>query len=453
MASPLRSLAEIIISAVTTLETQFSNQGLVHPSLDDPYEPNVLDNEVEVVNARRLIVAAAAQLIASVSTPTDLMKECSTAMFTTATLGFAVDTDIADFLGTAGPKGLHTDQLAGYTGLDALHLSRILRFLATRHIFKETSPNVFTNNRLSSVLQTSKTSQSSPKGIDLGRRYDTPSFSSFVSVCADESMKASCHLSDYMKSPQTKASPFGCAFSPCETTWEWFGKPGNGWRAARFGSAMQNLSDSIPSEILLHAADWGSLEPDTTIVDVGGGVGSAASVLYKHSPHLRYVVQDLDAQISAGTKYWERNAPHALRGGRVSLQVHNFFTPQPVKGAGVYLLRHITHNWHDKQAEEILRNLRAAASPNSKLIILDSLATYTCEVPSSSTQAPYPLLANFGVAGAGWDTALDIQMLAYFDTRERMEHEFRQLGESTGWKLDVVKPGVLATLVFSASTT
>ena len=104
MANPLRSLAEIIASAVTTLETQFSSQGLDFPSLDDPYEPNKLDNGIEVVNARRMIVAAAAQLIATVSMPTDLMKECSTAMFTTATLGFAVDTDIADFLDMAGPK-------------------------------------------------------------------------------------------------------------------------------------------------------------------------------------------------------------------------------------------------------------------------------------------------------------------------------------------------------------
>ena len=85
------------------------------------------------------------------------------------------------------------------------------------------------------------------------------------------------------------------------------------------------------------AADWEGLEPDTAIVDVGGGVGSAALVLHKHFPHLQYVVQDLDGQVSAGTQvsipflpvscvpqhclqYWERNAPSCLQSGRVTLQ-------------------------------------------------------------------------------------------------------------------------------------
>ena len=35
-------------------------------------------------------------------------------------------------------------------------LARILRLLATNHIFTEVSPDVFTNNRLSSVLDTGK---------------------------------------------------------------------------------------------------------------------------------------------------------------------------------------------------------------------------------------------------------------------------------------------------------
>jgi hypothetical protein len=36
---------------------------------------------------------------------------------------------------------------------------RILRYLAARHVFTEVSPNIFTNNRLSSVLFKAKTLQ------------------------------------------------------------------------------------------------------------------------------------------------------------------------------------------------------------------------------------------------------------------------------------------------------
>jgi hypothetical protein len=35
-------------------------------------------------------------------------------------------------------------------------LARVLRLLATNHIFTEVSPDVFANNRLSSVLDTGK---------------------------------------------------------------------------------------------------------------------------------------------------------------------------------------------------------------------------------------------------------------------------------------------------------
>ncbi|KAL0574006.1 hypothetical protein V5O48_007950 [Marasmius crinis-equi] len=464
MYDPLRSLADIISSAVSDLESQYSQNNLNHPSLDDPYYPNPMDNSVEVANAKRLIVAAAAQLIAAVTTPTDLLKQYSTAMFTTTTLGVAVDTKIADFLGVAGPKasssaiiirrwdklfysqGLHVDKLAENTGLDSLHLGRILRFLATRHIFREVSPNTFANNRHSSILRTTKPSVQGPRNEKPG---DHTSFSSFVSFFADESMKAACHLSDFIQNPQNHVSPFALAFPPYQTTWEWFKQPGNEWRAARFASVMKDMGDSVPAEVLLDAANWQSMEPDTIIVDVGGGVGSAALLLYERWPHLRYVVQDLEIQISAGAKFWEHNAPQGLQSGRVQLQVHDFFTPQPVQGAGVYLLRLVTHNWQDDQVKDILRHLRSAASPSSRVIVMNNLATHTCEVPSSFPKAPYPLLANFGVASAGWDTALDMEMLTYFNTRDRTIHEFTELGRAAGWKLEEVKPGMLATLVFT----
>ena len=37
-----------------------------------------------------------------------------------------------------------------------MHPARILRLLATNHIFAEVSPDVFANNRLSSALDTGK---------------------------------------------------------------------------------------------------------------------------------------------------------------------------------------------------------------------------------------------------------------------------------------------------------
>jgi hypothetical protein len=39
---------------------------------------------------------------------------------------------------------------------DLILLARVLRYLATRHVFKEISPDVFVNNRLSSLLKKAK---------------------------------------------------------------------------------------------------------------------------------------------------------------------------------------------------------------------------------------------------------------------------------------------------------
>jgi hypothetical protein len=51
-------------------------------------------------------------------------------------------------------------------------LGRVLRFLATLHIFREVSPDVFANNRISSVMDTGKTIE------DIKARWDMSQFAS-----------------------------------------------------------------------------------------------------------------------------------------------------------------------------------------------------------------------------------------------------------------------------------
>jgi len=72
---------------------------------------------------------------------------------------------------TVNLQGLHADDIASKNGTEGRHtgasstfmiiwwfestpvcLARILRYLATRHMFREVSPDVFTNNRVSSTL-------------------------------------------------------------------------------------------------------------------------------------------------------------------------------------------------------------------------------------------------------------------------------------------------------------
>lgn len=80
----------------------------------------------------------------------------------------------------------------------------------------------------------------------------------------------------------------------------------------------------------------------------------------------------------------------------------DFFDEQPVLPGepGVFLLRNITHDWSDKYAVKILRQLRDAAIPSTKLVLISCITDYACRVPDDdeAEAPPAPLLANLGGA-------------------------------------------------------
>jgi hypothetical protein len=66
----------------------------------------------------------------------------------------------------------------------------------------------------------------------------------------------------------------------------------------------------------------------------------------------------------------------------------------------------VLHDWSDKYSLKILKQLRGAASPGTKLVILEMIMRYTCHgdtdeivagiTSSTPIKAPSPLLANWG---------------------------------------------------------
>lgn len=332
-------------------------------------------------------------------------------------------------------------------GVDADSQARVLRFLATRHVFKEVAPNTFANNRVSSLLV--KTKSLKEIKADPEAKYDGAPVAAIVASTGDESLKASGYLSEFLRNPGADLSAFNTAFKTPATMWEWREEPHNVWRARRFAVGMKGGGDMFPASIFTEGVAGDKLPADALIVDVGGSVGSVTLKLAKVFPHLRYIVQDLQKEITEGEKFWASSAPELLASKRVQLQVHNFFEPQPVKDAAVYFMRVVIHDWPDVTAKEIMANTRKAAGANSKLVLFDCVMPYACVTPGAPP-VPSPLLPNLGVAGAGFVTALDIEMMTVFNGKERTVDEFRALGEATGWKLEEVKPGMLFAFVFSA---
>jgi hypothetical protein len=53
----------------------------------------------------------------------------------------------------------------------------------------------------------------------------------------------------------------------------------------------------------------------------------------------------------------------------IEAQAHDFFKPQPVKGANAYYLAAVLHDWPDKQALQILGQIREAMRKKSVVLI------------------------------------------------------------------------------------
>jgi len=65
----------------------------------------------------------------------------------------------------------------------------------------------------------------------------------------------------------------------------------------------------------------------------------------------------------------------------------------------------VLHDWSDKYALKILKQLRDAATPSTKLLVVDIILPYACHETEEETdgitgavsiKAPKPLLANWG---------------------------------------------------------
>lgn len=151
-------------------------------------------------------------------------------------------------------------------------------------------------------------------------------------------------------------------------------------RSRRFASSM-SLMQRMPGwqpAAVLEVFDWGALSPDAVVVDAGGGDGSFAIALAQRFPALKHIiVQDVADVVEQA----RATVPEPLR-GIVTPLVADFFEPQTVKGAAVYFLRKVLHDWPDEFAIRILRQLVPALEPGARILINDHC------VPPSGTLSP-----------------------------------------------------------------
>lgn len=128
-------------------------------------------------------------------------------------------------------------------------------------------------------------------------------------------------------------------------------------QAETFHAAMESY-ERQSSDKILDLYDFSKMQ---SVVDVGGGSAGFLKRLLRRNPKLQATLLELPAVA-------HRVSPH----DRLSVECGSFFDQVPV-GADAYILRNILHDWDDERCHKILRNVKAAMRPDSRLLIFETV--------------------------------------------------------------------------------
>jgi hypothetical protein len=185
-----------------------------------------------------------------------------------------------------------------------------------------------------------------------------------------------------------------------------------------------DFNDAMECHSKYNLTPWPEVYPTDTVVaaakpgvplvvDVGGGKGHDLKKFLARHPEAcqtpgSLVLQDLPGIL--------KGVEADLAAPAIKVQPHDFFTEQPVKGARVYFMHNVLHDWPDSVAAIILRKLAVSMEKGySRVLIHESLV---------SNEKP---LARVTVS--------DITMMACLAAAERTEEQWSELVASAGLKM------------------
>ena len=201
-------------------------------------------------------------------------------------------------------------------------------------------------------------------------------------------------------------------------------------KAELFNEAMSG-SSALCAQETVTTYPFGELEvhgeDSAVLVDVGGSQGDTLKQIRDAFPDLKgkMILEDLQSVLDGGV----------VEGFDAEIQAYDFFKEdQPIKGmlnrcmhkvsltdsfqgASAYFYQRIFHDWNDEDCKSILKSLKPAMEPHSKLLICDVV------VPD---QQPSPL-----------KVLRDINMLL-IGGRERGEREWKDLLSGEGFSIEKI---------------
>lgn len=313
-----------------------------------------------------------------------MLNQMIVGSWVTQAIYVAAETGIADRL-AIGPRT--ADELARETQTHGASLYRVLRALASVDIFREDEEGRFSLTEMGKMLGS-----------------DAPGSKRSLAIMAGAEFYRS--WGGLLSSVETGGAAFAKVFG--KPFFDYMCANPDRWRI--YDAAMTGVHDSETVPVL-DAYDFRSFR---TIVDVGGGNGLALAAILRRHPEARGVLFDLpDVAKRAGEV--------VARGGvsdRCRIAAGDFFDSVPGSG-DAYLLRHVIHDWDDREAITILGNCREAMRPGGRVLVVETV------IPSGNDPC-------FGK----W---LDLMMLVV-GGRERTEEQYAEIFSAAGLRLTRVVP-------------
>lgn len=309
------------------------------------------------------------------------MMEMIIATWTSQAITVAAQLGVADAL-AGGP--LTIDELAARVGADADALHRLLRALIGRGVFRRGRDGRYELNSLADTLRSG-----APASMTWAARF----------YGSAEQRERWTQLVDSIRT--------GTSVVPAlrgKASFEYFAEQPE--LAELFDQTMTSISELTTAPVVA-GYDFSA---HRTIVDVGGGQGPLLAAILAAAPGSRGVLYDLPRVVAS--------APNLLRdhnvADRVGIVAGSFFDHVP-GGGDAYVLKNIIHDWSDDKAVQILRNVRAVASPRTAVLLVELV------IPQHDRDFP-----------GKW---ADLEMLLNLGARERTAAEYRALLGQAGFRM------------------
>jgi hypothetical protein len=311
--------------------------------------------------------------------------------FVPFTIRAVAELGIADQL-IAGPRTV--EELAGATGTHAPSLRRALRALACKGVFTEVEDGRFALTPVAELLR-------SDHPLSLRDAYHLMPSDVAAWAQLDHSLRTGEPAFDHVHGM---------------SLWDWLAEhPADGERFDRGMQAMTRLE----LRGMGSAYDWGSL---SLLADVGGGNGALLGGLLSQHAGLEGLLFDLPHVVAAASTVLAR----AGVADRCQVVAGSFFDIIP-EGADAYLLKRILYGWDDDGAARVLRSVRAAMAPGSRMLVIEPVV-----------DAGDP---------SGFGALLDVVMLAVDGGRARSTSELGALFAAAGLELTRVVKTMMFPIV------